>query len=142
MDESVGLVIYVPSTDVAIRRQQYPLPRINDILRKRAGYKFFTKLDISMQYYTFKLDEESQDLCSIVTPFGKFLKYLRLPMGLKCSPDIAQSVMDEVLRDLEELDVYIDDVGVFSNSWEDHLRVLRVVLRRLQDNGFTGNQST
>ena len=121
-----------------IRRQQYPLPRINDILRKRAGYKFFTKLDISMQYYTFKLDEESQDLCSIVTPFGKF-KYLRLPMGLKCSPDIAQSVMEEVLRDLEELDVYIDDVGVFSNSWEDHLRVLRVVLRRLQDNGFTIN---
>ncbi len=67
-----------------IRCKQYLLPIITDILRKRSGYKFFTKLEDSMQYCTFELDKESQDLCTIITPFGK-CKYLRLPMGLKCS---------------------------------------------------------
>jgi hypothetical protein len=50
--------------DNVVRCQQYSLPIIQDILRKCTGYKFFTKIDISMQYCTFELNEESKDLCT------------------------------------------------------------------------------
>ncbi len=119
-----------------IRRKQYPLPIITDILGKRSGYKFFMKLDVSMQYYTFELDEESQDLCTIVTPFGKY-KYLRLPMGLKCSLDIAQAAMENVLSDIEDANAYTYDVGAFSDDWDHHVNLIATILLRLCENGFT-----
>ena len=121
-----------------IKRRVYNLPRIQDILRKRTGYQFFTKLDISMQFYTFELDEASKKLCTICTPFGNY-RYNRLPMGVKQSPDIAQEVMESLLRDLPETDVYIDDVGVFSNNWKEHLNSLTKVLTVLQQANFTVN---
>jgi hypothetical protein len=122
-----------------IRRKQYLLPIIMDILLKHSGYKLFTKLDVSMQYYTFELDEESQDLCTIITPVGKY-KYLRLPMGLKCSPDIAQAAMENVLSDIEDANVYINDVCAFSDDWDHHVNLLATILRRLRENGFTINK--
>eukprot|EP00957_Ditylum_brightwellii_P064429 4890011-Ditylum_brightwellii.AAC.1 len=61
-------------------------------------------MDISMQHCTFELDEESQDLCTMCTPFGMY-KYKRPPMGLKCSPDFAQAVMENILHGIEDADI-------------------------------------
>jgi hypothetical protein len=92
-----------------------------------------------MQYYTFELDDDSKELCTICTPFGNY-QYNRLPMGIKQSPDIAQQIMEDLLRPLTETDVYIDDIGVFSQHlWEEHLCSLSNVLTILQDNKFTVN---
>jgi hypothetical protein len=91
-----------------------------------------------MQYYRFELDKESQDLCTNITPFGKY-KYLRLPMGLKCSPDIAQAAMENVLSDINDANINIDDVGAFSNDWYHHVSMLATILRQLRENGFTIN---
>ena len=121
----------------ALKRKVHNLPLITDILRRKAGYKYCTKLDLSMMYYCFELDEESKKLCTIVSPFG-YHRYNRLAMGLKVSPDIAQSIMEKVLRGLD-VDVYIDDIGIFTKTWEDHMKVVRAVLQRLKDNGFKVN---
>jgi hypothetical protein len=91
-----------------------------------------------MQYYFFELYEESQDLCTIITPFLKY-KYLRLTMGLKCSPDIAQAIMENVLSGIKDVDIYIDDVGAFINDWNHHINLLSTILHHLCKNGFTIN---
>jgi hypothetical protein len=63
----------------------------------------------------------------------------QLLMGLKCSPDIAQAAMENLLSDIEDASVYIDDVGAFSNDWDHHVNLLATILRRLHENGFTIN---
>ncbi len=91
-----------------------------------------------MQCYTFELYEESKDLCTIATPFGKF-KYNRLLIGLKCSSDFAQEVMENIFKEVEDAEVFIDDIGAFSNSWKEHMALLSKILTLLHDNGFTVN---
>ncbi len=91
-----------------------------------------------MQHYKFELDEPSQEPCVIVTPFVKY-KYKRLPMGLKCAPDFAYQVMEEVLCDVKDTRVYLDNIGAFSFPWEHHILLLDKILHRLEANGFTVN---
>ena len=58
---------------------------------------------------------------------------------LSCSPDWAQETMEAILKCIDDVEVYIDDVGIFSLSWEDHMRTFDVVCERLRSNGLTVN---
>ncbi len=75
----------------------------------------------------------------ISVPLLHQLVNTRLPMGLKCSPDIAQAAMEYVLSDIKDANVYINNVGAFSNNWDHHVNLLDTILRRLHENGFTIN---
>ena len=137
-DGSVRWISDFRALNKAIKRKAYPIPRIGDILSRRTGYKFLTKLDISMQYYTFELSEQAKNLCVIATPFGLY-RYNRLPMGLSISPDAAQEIMERVLSAVKDIEIYIDDIACFSNSWEDHVALLDQVLTILEKHNFTIN---
>jgi hypothetical protein len=137
-DASVRWISDFRELNKCIKRKVYNLPKIQDILARRSGYAFFTKLDISMQYYTFELDEPSKELCTICTPFGNYT-YNRLPMGVSQSPDIAQEIMEDIFRQFEEVDVYIDDIGVFSQQWQSHCASLQKILALLELNNFIVN---
>ena len=49
-------------------------------------------------------------------------------MGLKCSPDFAQEMMENIFCDVEDAKVYIDDIGAFSNTWDHHINLLHIIL--------------
>ena len=91
-----------------------------------------------MQYYTFRLDKASSILCTIITPFGKF-RSTSFPMGVCQSSDFAQATMEEVLKDIPDVTIYIDDIKITSSTWTQHLATLDKVLTTLQANGFTVN---
>ena len=137
-DSRIRVVSDLRELNKFVKPVQYPIPVISDVLHKRFGYEFFTKLDVSMQFYTFELDDKAKDLCTISTPFGNY-RYNRAPMGLKISPAFAQSKMEQCLDGIDEQDVYIDDVGVFTSDWQHHVAVLDKILTRLEDDGFTIN---
>ena len=121
-----------------IVRRQYPLPVIKDAL-KSAKDTIFPKIDASMQYYTFELNDENKDLCTINTSSGKF-KYNGLPMRLKCTPNIAQETMTQMFSDLQEhTEIYIDDSDVFLPTWDHYLKLTGKIYKKLQDNGYTVN---
>ena len=122
-----------------IKRKPYPIPHIQDLLRKLEGFMYATSLDLNMGYYHIVLTPFSRKLCTIVTPWGKY-EYLRLPMGLCNSPDIFQERMHELMSGLDFVRAYIDDILVMTTSdWDDHLSKLDEVLTRLGSVGLKVN---
>ena len=102
-------------------------------MSKQCSYSHFTKIDLSMMFYCFELDQASKELRTIITPFGKF-QYQQLPMGIKVLPDFAQSMISKILSDLD-IDAYIDDLGIWTKgSFDAHLIIVDKVLERLARN--------
>ena len=88
---------------------------------KLEGFKYATSLDLKMGYYHIELSPDSKKLCTIVLPWGKY-KYQRLPMGLCNSPDIFQERMSILMKGLEFVCTYIDDLlCITKGDWTDHL---------------------
>jgi hypothetical protein len=92
-----------------------------------------------MGYYIIKIDSDAQKMCTIVTPFGKY-QYLRLPMGISCSPYIFQEKMYDLMQHLNFVRTYLDDLLIIScSTFEDHLKKLECVLKILSDKGLRVN---
>jgi len=137
-DGKVRWVSDLRELNKAIKPVNYTLPIISDIVRKRQGYKYMTKLDLSMMFYAIELTDQAKEIAVISTHFGNF-SYQRAPMGLRNSPAFAQSIIEDTLRDIDECEVYIDDVGVWSNDWDSHLTVLSRIFSALEEKGFAVN---
>lgn len=114
----------------------YPLPRVDDLIDEVGQAKFITKLDLLKGYYQIPLTEDAQQISAFITSFGLF-HYLVAPFGMRNCPATFQRAMNNLTQGLGGVSVYIDDVLLFSSSWEEHLAQLAELLRRLQEARLT-----
>ena len=115
----------------------YPMPRVEDLIDGMGRAKFITTLDLARGYWQVPVAEGTKHLTAFTTPFGLF-QFRVMPFGLKGAPATFQRLMDVVLRGLQGFSVaYIDDVAIFSNSWDKHLQHVKVVLQRIREAGLT-----
>jgi hypothetical protein len=127
--------------NLAIERKPFPLPRIGESIQKIEKFRTATALDLSQGYYSIPIGEKTQKIYTTVLPWGKYA-YRRLAMGIACAPDIFQSIMMEILGDLDYVLVYVNDILIIQRENEteqDHLDKVKTVLQRLQEKGFRAN---
>jgi hypothetical protein len=113
----------------------YPLPRIEDLFASLSGGQEFTKLDLAHAYQQISLDEASKKYLVINTHKGLF-QYNHLSFGVASAPAIFQKAMEGVLRGIDQVSVYIDDILVTGKTKADHLQHLDEVLTRLREAGL------
>ena len=114
----------------------YPLPNLRHFGAKLKDCKIFSKVDLARAYYLVPLSEESAAKTTISTPWGAF-KFKRLSMGLRNAAQSFQKMMSYILRDLEGVYCYLDDLLIFSKNEADHLTTLEELFKRLDENDLT-----
>lgn len=118
------------------KKNQYPLPLIDETIAKVVKAKVFTKFDIIQAFHNLRMREEDEDLTTFTCRFGTY-KYRVLPFGLCGGPSTFQQFMNDNFLEFEAfVSCYVDDLIVFSDSLEDHKMHVRQVLERLRNMGI------
>ena len=119
-------------------KDSYPLPRIDDTLDSLIGARYFSSLDLKAGYWQIELAEEDKAKTAFtVGPLG-FYEWETLPFDLVNAPATFQRLMQQTMADihLKECLLYLDDIIVFSKTFDEHLKRLNSVFERLDEAGL------
>jgi hypothetical protein len=115
-------------------KNSYPLPLLSELQDRLQGAVWFTKFDIPGAYNRIRIKEGEEWKTAFRTRFGHY-EYMVMPFGLTNAPATWQAFINNVLR--EHLDVfvvvYLDDILVYSRTYEEHVGHVRKVLQKLKD---------
>ena len=117
---------------------EFPIPRLSEILSSLSGVQVLSSLDALSGFMQLELDDKDVEKTAIRTHHGLF-QFKRMPFGLRNSPSIFQRVMQGILAPYHWILclVYIDDIVVFSRSYEEHIHHLDKVLEAIEQAGIT-----
>jgi hypothetical protein len=145
--EWVSPVVLVPKPDGSIRfcinfkalnkvtpKDKYPLPLIDDCVQQLSGKPFVSLFDCASGYWQVKLHPTSTKYTAFITPFGTY-EFTVLPFGLTNAPALFSRLMEKIFEDFrgQFMAIYLDDLAVFSSSFEEHLDHLEQVFKRLRE---------
>ena len=99
-------------------------------------FTYISTLDLTRGYWQVPVAKVDRPKTAFATPFGLY-QFNTMPFGLQGAPATFQRLMDCVIRGLEFAAAYLDDLIVFSESWEDHLIHICSVLEHLRKAGLT-----
>ena len=116
-------------------KNRYPIPLISSAFSTLQKAHFFTKLDLCNAYHLVRIREGDEWKTAFNTPRGHY-EYLVMPFGLTNAPAVFQALVNDILRDVinHNVFVYLDDILVFSETLEEHIAHVRLVLQRLLEN--------
>ena len=117
-----------------------PMPNMEEVINKMSGHRFFTKMDLSKGYWQVSLTERSKPLTAFETPKGLF-QFKTMPFGLVNSGASFCRLMRIILSNLPNVDSFVDDMWIFTETWKDHVTSLRQVLDRLRSAKLTAKPS-
>ena len=140
-------VFFVPKPDGTLRficdwrqlnkitiKNKACIPNVDDLFDRVQGAKFFSHMDLHVGYNQVLINEEDIHKTAIATPFGHF-EWVVMGLGMTNAPSTFQTLMNDVFRTLlfDFVVVFLDDILVFSTSFDEHLRHLRAVFDVLRE---------
>jgi transposase InsO family protein len=121
----------------------YPLPHLHRILGRLEKSNYLSTVDLSDAFWQIPLDKASKEKTAFVVPSRGLFQFTRLPFGLKNSPMALARCMDRVLEQSWEPNVfvYLDDIVICSETFEEHCLWITKVAKRLADANLTINKT-
>jgi len=114
-------------------KNRYPLPWIDDLFDQLKGAKVFSKIDLRSGYYQMRIKGQDVPKTAFRTRYGHF-EFLVLPFGLTNAPALFMDLMNRVFQPYLDkfVVIFIDDILVYSKSYEEHEQHLRQTLQTLR----------
>lgn len=138
-DGSVRLCIDYRQLNAVSEVDNFPMGNVTELLFEVARARYVTILDMTRGYWQIPVEESSQRYTAFATPKGLFA-WKVMPYGLRNSAATFQRVMNETLQEHRGYAcAYIDDVAVYSETWQEHLEHIDAVLATIAGVGFTVN---
>jgi len=117
-------------------KNNYPLPLISDVSENIGMKKVFTKMDLRWEYNNIRIKKGDKWKVAFTTLEGSF-EPMVIFFGLTNSPAMFQAMMNELLRDLiniEKVVAFINDIIIKTETKEEHNKIVAEVIRRLEEN--------